>query len=100
MRIGYAVAVAALLAATPAMAQLTITGGSDPYAAQQHQYQCGSGPRRRAAEYERGPRRSGDGDYGAAERDQDEAHQDWHAAQHQEQAAERDSGGVTVQLGR
>ena len=39
MRIGYAVAVAALLAGTPVMAQVIISGG-DPIAAQQHQYQA------------------------------------------------------------
>jgi hypothetical protein len=101
MRIGYAVAVAALLASTSAMAQVTITtGGSDPYAAQQHQYQSDRDRTAGRQEMNDARQQAAVGNYGAAAHDQQAAHQDWHAAQHQEHDAQRDeSGGVTVQLG-
>jgi hypothetical protein len=99
MRIGYAVAVAALLAGTPVMAQVIISGG-DPIAAQQHQYQADQDRAAGRQNMEAAHQQAAMGNYGAAERDREAAHEDWHAARHQEHDADRDSsGGVTVQLG-
>jgi hypothetical protein len=99
MRIGYTVAVAALLAGTPAMAQVMI-GGGDPGAAQQHQYQADQDRAAGRQTMEAAHQEAAMGNYGAAERDREAAHQDWHAAHHQEHDADRDSsGGVSIQLG-
>jgi hypothetical protein len=101
MRIGYAMAVAAFVAATPAMAQVTISGGGDPYAAQQHQYQSDQDRAAARQNMNAAHQEAAMGNYGAAAQDQQAAHQDWRAANHQEHDAQRDeSGGVTVQLGR
>ncbi|HTB45939.1 MAG TPA: hypothetical protein VK741_20125 [Acetobacteraceae bacterium] len=99
MRIGYAMAAAALLAATPAMAQITI-GGGDRDAAQAHQYQSDRDRTAGRQNMEAAHQEAAMGNYRAADRDQQAAHEDWHAAHHQEHDADRDSrGGVTVQLG-
>jgi len=99
MRIGYAVAVAALLAGTPAMAQVII-GGPDNGAAAQHQAQSDQDRAAGRQNMEDAHHEAAMGNYSAAAQDQQAAHQDWHAAHHQEHAADRDSsGGVTVQLG-
>jgi hypothetical protein len=100
MHIGYAMAAAALLAATPAMAQITI-GGGDPNAAQAHQYQSDQDRAAGRQNMEAAHQEAAMGNYGAAERDQQAAHEDWHAAHHQEHDADRDSrSGATVQIGR
>ena len=99
MRISYAVAVTALLASAPAMAQVII-GGGDPNAAAQHQYQADQDRAAGRQNMQASRDEAAMGNYGAAERDRQAAHQDWHAANHQEHDADRDSsGGVTVQLG-
>jgi hypothetical protein len=98
MRMGYAVAVAALLAGTPAMAQVVISGG-DPNAAQ-HQAQSDQDRAAGRQNMEAAHQEAAAGNYGAAAQDQAAAHQDWHAAHHEQHDADRDgSGGVTVQIG-
>ncbi|HTW72885.1 MAG TPA: hypothetical protein VME47_23615 [Acetobacteraceae bacterium] len=99
MRIGYAMAVAAFLAATPAMAQLTITNGND--AAQQHQYNADQDRSAGRANMEASHQEAAEGNYGNAMRDREAAHEDWHAAHHEEHSADRDANsGVTVRLGQ
>ena len=99
MRIGYAVAAAALLAGTPAMAQVII-GGGDPNAAAQHQYQADQDRAAGHQNMEAAHQQAAMGNYSAAAQDRAAAHEDWHAAHHQENDAARDSsGGVTVQIG-
>ena len=99
MRIGYAAAVAALLAGSPAMAQVVI-GTPDNGAAQQHQNQADQDRALGRENMDAARQQAAMGNYGAAQQDQQQAHQDWHAAHRQEHAADRDSsGGVVVQLG-
>jgi hypothetical protein len=99
MRIGYAMAVAGFLAATPAMAQLTITNGND--AAARHQYnaeQYGAAGRQNMQDAHR---EAAMGNYGSAMRDREAAHEDWHAAHHQRYEANRDANsGVTLHFGQ
>lgn len=100
MRIGYIVAVAAMLAGTPAMAQVVI-GGGDPNAAAAHQYNADRAREAGRANMEASREAAAHGDYDAAERYRDAAHQDWHAAHHEQHRADRDrSGGVEMQFGR
>ena len=100
MRIGYAMAVTAILAASPAMAQITI-GGGDPYASSQHQYQADQDRAAGRQNMEAAHQEAAMGNYGAAERDREAAHEDWRASHHQEHDADRDNnGGVTVRLGQ
>jgi len=99
MRISCAVAVAALLAGTPAMAQVVISGG-DNGAAAQHQAQADQDRAAGRQNMQAAHQEAAQGNYAAAAQDQAAAHQDWHAAHHQEHDADRDSGsGVTVQIG-
>jgi hypothetical protein len=98
MRIGYAVAVAALLAGSPAMAQVIIGGGDNDAA--RHEYRADQDRAAGRQEMNEARGEAARGDYRDAARDQTEAHHDWNAARHQEQDAARDSnGGVTVELG-
>jgi hypothetical protein len=98
MRISYAVAVAAFLAGTPAMAQVIVSGGDHDSA--RHEAQA---DRDRAAgrqNMEAAHQEAAMGNYGAAARDQAAGRQDLHASHHQQRDADRDShGGVVVQLG-
>ncbi|HUN40372.1 MAG TPA: hypothetical protein VMU81_08795 [Acetobacteraceae bacterium] len=99
MRIGYAIAVAAFLAATPAMAQLTISNGND--AAAQHHYSAEQDRANGRANMRASHQEAAMGNYGNAARDRYAAHEDWHAAHHQDHAADRDANsGVTVRLGQ
>jgi hypothetical protein len=99
MRIGYAVAVATLLAGTPAMAQQVIIGGSDPGAARQHDYQSDQDRAAGRQETNDARQQAAEGNYGNAARDQQAAHQDWHAAHQQQHDADRDASGGVVVLG-
>jgi hypothetical protein len=96
MRMGYAVAVAALLAGTPAMAQVTITSGDNDAA--RHEYRADQDRAAGRQEMNEARGEAARGDYRDAARDQTEARQDWSAARHQQQDANRDSG-TTVVLG-
>jgi len=98
MRFGYAITVAAFLAATPAMAQLTVTNGNDEAA--HHQYNADRDRAAGRADMEASHQEAAMGNYGSAQRDREAAHEDWHAAHHEEHHADRDAnGGVTVRLG-
>ncbi len=97
MRIGYAVAVAAaLLAGTPAMAELTITSGDNDAA--RHEYRADQDRAAGRQEMNEARGEAARGDYRDAARDQAEARHDWNAARHQEQDADRDSN-ATVRFG-
>jgi len=99
MRIGYALAVAAFLAASPAMAQLSITSGNDDAA--HHQYNADRDRAAGRANMEASHQEAAMGNYGNAARDREAAHEDWHAAHRQDHAANRDANsGVTVRLGQ
>ena len=100
MRIGYAMAVAAFLAAAPAMAQVSITTGNDDSA--RHEYNAQQDRAAGHANMQAAHQEAAMGNYGNAERDREAAHEDWHAAHHQDHAADRDAnnGGVTVRLGQ
>lgn len=99
MRIGYAVAVAALLASTSAMAQITI-GGGDPNDAQRHEWRANQDRGEGRQEMNDARQQAAMGNYGAAAQDQQAARQDWHAAHDQQRDAQRDdNGGVSVQFG-
>lgn len=100
MRIGYVAAVAAMLAAPPALAQVII-GGGDPNAASAHQYNADRDRDAGRANMEASRDAAAHGDYYAAQRYRDAARQDWHAAHHEQYDADRDnSGGVVMQFGR
>jgi len=100
MRFGYTLAVAALLAASPAMAQVVI-GTGDPNAASAHQYQADQDRSAGRANMDAARQEEAMGNYGAAARDREAAHEDWHAAHHQQRDADRDgNGGVTFEFGR
>jgi len=99
MRVSYALAVAAFLAATPAMAQVSITTGNGDSA--QHQYDANQDRAAGHANMEASHQEAAMGNYGAAARDREAAHEDWHAAHHQEHAADRDANsGVTLRVGQ
>lgn len=99
MRIASVVGLAAMLAGTPAVAQVIVTApGNDAGA---HQYQADQD--RTAARQDMAGARANAavGNYGAAAQDQAAAYENWHSAHHQEHAAGRDSSGhVVVQLGQ
>jgi hypothetical protein len=96
MRISYAAAVAAMLAGTPAMAQV-IVGDNDAARHEQHADQDRSAGRQEMNEARHEATR---GDYRDAARDQAEAHQDLNAARHQNHEADHDRGsGVRVEVG-
>lgn len=98
MRIGYAVAVAALLAGTPAMAQVIVGGGDND--STRHEYRADQDRAAGRQEMNDARHEAARGDYRDASRDQAEAHQDWKGARHQEHDADRDSnGGVRVEVG-
>lgn len=98
MRIGYAVAVVALLAGTPAMADLSITAGDNDAA--RHEYRADQDRAAGRQEMNEARGEAARGDYRDAARDQAEARHDFNAARHQEHEADRDNdGGVRVQLG-
>lgn len=100
MRIGYIAAVAVMLAGTPAMAQVII-GGGDPNAAAAHQYNADRARDAGRANMEASREAAEHGDYYAARRYRDAAHEDWHAAHHEQYQADRDNrGGVVMQFGR
>ena len=100
MRIGYAVTVAAMLAGTPAMAQVII-GGGDPNAAAAHEYNADRARDAGRANMEASREAAARGDYYMAERYRDAAHEDWRAAHHEQRDADRDrSGGMVFQFGR
>ncbi len=99
MRIGYAAALAAFLAATPAMAQLTITNSNDEFA--RHEYNANQDHAAGRQNMEAAHQEAAMGNYGAAARDQQAAHEDWHAAHHQRYDANRDANsGVTLHIGQ
>jgi hypothetical protein len=98
MRIGYAMAIAAFLAAAPAMADVTISTGHGDSA--RHEYSADrdrdAGRQHMRAAHEEADR----GNYGNAEAHREAAHEDWHAAHRQEHAADHDrDGGVTLRIG-
>ncbi len=98
MRISSLVAIGALLAATPAMAQVIVTTpGND---AASHQYQADQERATGRQEMNAARANAAMGNYAAAAQDQAAARQNWHAAHHEEHAANRDgSAPIVVQLG-
>jgi hypothetical protein len=99
MRIGYAVAVAALLAGTPAMADFSITAGGDNASAR-HAYRADQDRAAGRQEMNEARGEAARGDYRDAARDQAEARQDWRAARQQDHAADRDDNdGVRLRIG-
>jgi hypothetical protein len=99
MRTAYAFGIAAFLAASPAMAQVTF--GTGDYDAPRHEQR--SQQERMEAQHEimRSHRDARMGDYRAAERDRRDAHEDWRDAHHQDRAADRDRdnrNGFNVQI--
>jgi len=99
MRIGYAVAVAALLAGTSAMAQVTITTGGDPADAQRHEWRANQDRAEGRQEMNDARQQAAVGNYAGAAQEQREARQDFRAAQNQQRDAQHDDSGVTVQIG-
>lgn len=96
MRISYIVAMAGLLACTPAMAQVVITTPDNSAAVHEDR----ADQAREAGHQNMGAARANAavGNYSAAAQDQAAAHQDMHAAHAHEHAAERDSSGAPVIL--
>jgi hypothetical protein len=99
MRTLYALGFAAMLAASPAMADVVIgTTDHDSARHDQRAMQDRSAARQDNAEARE---RADMGDYRGAAREQHEARQEWRDANHQERKADRDDhGGLSVQLGR
>ncbi|WP_158924035.1 hypothetical protein [Acidisphaera sp. S103] len=98
MRMGYIVAMAGLLAAGPAMAQVVITTPNNGAAAA-HEYQSDQARSAGHQNMDAARANAAVGNYSAAEQDKAAAHQDFHAAHHEEHKADRDSsGGVTLQV--
>lgn len=98
MRVGHVVGVLALLAGTPALAQVVVTtpGTSSGY----HEYRAQQS--REAAHQDMRAARANAavGNYAAAAQDQEAAHRNWHEAHHQEHRAERDASGRVIVLGQ
>jgi hypothetical protein len=90
MRSIYGAALIAVLAATPAMAQVIIQT-QDPNTARHEQRAMQERADARWAHQE-AQRRAARGDYAGAAQAQNEARHDWHAARHQERDAQRGSG--------
>lgn len=98
MRIGYVIAAAAFLAASPAMADVVISSGPGDAGAA-HQYQANQDRAAGHANMEAAHEQAAEGNYGNAARDRAAAHEDWHAARHQQFQANRDNdSGTTVQI--
>ena len=98
MRIGYAVAVAALLAGAPAMADVVVSTGNNGDATR-HEYRADQDRAAGHQEMNDAHQQAAVGNYGAAAQDQSAARQDMHAAHRQQDDAAHDSSGVTVQVG-
>ncbi len=98
MRIGHIVAGLALLAATPALAQVVVTtpGADSGY----HQYRADQSREAAHQDMRAARANAAAGNYAAAAQDQEAAHQNWHAAHHEERRAERDATGRVVVLGQ
>ena len=99
MRIGYAVAISAFLAGTPAMAQLVIGRDND---SARHEYRADQDRAAGRQEMNQAREDAARGDYADAARDQQAARDDWRAAHHERHDADRDrdNNGLTLQLGR
>ena len=97
MRIGYAVAMAAFLAASPAMAQVVIGGDHD---AARHEYQADQQRHAAQEDMHESHELAEHGDYRGAMRERREAQQHRHAAMEQERRADRDAdrGGMRVEI--
>ena len=94
MKSSYAIALAALLAAAPAMGQVVIqTPGTDSGLHEQRANQERSEARQERREAES---RAAVGDYeGAAQADR-EARRDWRSARRQDERAQSESGGTVI----
>jgi hypothetical protein len=94
MRTVSALAVAAILAASPATAQVIIQTPNGDSA--RHEYRAEQDRSDARMERQEAQRRAAVGDYqGAAEADRD-AHRDWRDAHRQQYRAQQDSGGVII----
>ena len=96
MRSTYAVAIAAMLAAAPAMGQVIIQT-PDPDAAR-HEQRADQDRANAQWEHQEAQRRAAIGDYRGAADAQRDAHHDWRDAQRHEHRAE--DGSSTVVIGR
>jgi hypothetical protein len=90
----YGAAFVAVLAATPAMAQVVIQT-QDPNAAR-HEQRAMQDRADAHWEHQEAQRRAARGDYAGAAEAQGEARHDWHSAHHQERDAQRNSGAVVI----
>ncbi len=94
MRSTYAVAIAALLATGPAMAQVVIQT-PDPDAAR-HEQRADQDRANARLEHQDAQRRAAMGDYRGAAEAQRDAHHDWRNAQRNEHRADEGSGAVII----
>jgi hypothetical protein len=94
MRSTYAVAIAALLAAGPAMGQVIIQT-PDPDAAR-HEQRADQDRANAQWEHQEAQRRAAIGDYRGAADARRDAHHDWRDAQHHEHRAEDGSSAVLI----
>ena len=99
MRIGYALAVAGILAGSPAMAQVIIGGGDD---AARHDYRADQERNAARRDMRESRERAAMGDYRGAERERERAREHWAESREQRERAERDAdrGGVRLNFGR
>ena len=97
MRIGIPVVLAAALAATPAMAQLVIR--TDDADSARHQYEANQSRADAHQEMNEARDKAAVGDYRGAAHEQAEARRDWHHARREQRDANRDNGGVRVEIG-
>ena len=94
MRSTYAVAIAAMLAAAPAMGQVIIQT-PDPDAAR-HEQRADQDRANAQWEHQEAQRRAAIGDYRGAADARRDAHHDWRDAQHHEHRAEDGSSAVII----
>ena len=94
MRSTYAVAIAAMLAAAPAMGQVIIQT-PDPDAAR-HEQRADQDRANAQWEHQEAQRRAAIGDYRGAADARRDAHHDWRDAQHHEHRAEDGSSAVLI----
>jgi hypothetical protein len=100
MRIFPAIAAAAVLAATPCMAQVIISG-PDNGAAARHDYHAQQQENASQRDEYKAHVDAAQGNYGAAQHEQNKAIEHQDRAQHQANRAAEDSrGGVRVQVGQ
>ena len=97
MKTAYALGLAAFLAASPAMAQISIGGGDNDAA--RHEDRAQQDRMDAHHDQTQAQRDAAMGDYRGAAREQREAHQEWRDSRHQQHDADTDANGLHVTIG-